>query len=169
MTPIVMVAAVAANGVIGHDNALLWRLKSDMASFRAATLGKPLVMGRKTFESLGRPLPRRLNIVVSRQAGLALPRAVVTGSLEVGLQIAHAEALRSGIGEIAVIGGGDIYGQAMPHATRLLITHVDAAPEGDCLFPVIDPAIWQGRDISAHAAGPDDDHAFRVVEYRRRA
>lgn len=169
MMPIVMVAAVAANGVIGRDNALLWRLKSDMASFRAATLGKPVVMGRKTFESLGRPLPRRLNIVVSRQAGLALARAVVTGSLEAGLRIAHAEALRSGIGEIAVIGGAEIYGQAMPHATRLLITHVDAAPEGDSIFPAIDPAIWQGRDISAHAAGPDDDHAFRVVEYRRRA
>lgn len=169
LSPVVMVAAVAANGVIGRDNALLWRLKSDMAGFRAATMGKPVVMGRKTFESLGRPLPRRLNIVVSRSAGLALARAVVAGSLEAGLAVAHAEALRSGAGEIAVIGGAEIYGQAMPWATRLLITHVEAAPEGDSLFPAIDPAIWQGRDISAHAAGPDDDHAFRVVEYRRRA
>lgn len=168
MTPVVMVAAVAANGVIGRDNALLWRLKSDMAGFRAATLGKPLVMGRKTFESLGRPLPKRLNIVVSRQEGLVLARAAVTTSLEAGLHIGHAEALRSGAGEIAVIGGAEIYGQAMPYAARLLITHVDAAPEGDCWFPAIDPAVWQGRDISAHAAGPDDDHAFRVVEYRRR-
>ncbi|AVO43659.1 dihydrofolate reductase [Phreatobacter cathodiphilus] len=168
MTPIVLIAAVAANGAIGRDNHLLWRLKSDMAHFRAATAGLPLVMGRKTFESFGgKPLPTRLNIVASRQPGLSLPGAVVTGSLEAALAIAHAEALRSGAPEIAVLGGADIYAQAMPRADRLLITHVDAEPEADAFFPAIDPAIWTAETGTEHPAGPGDDHPFRVVAYRR--
>jgi len=168
MTPILVIAAVAANGAIGRDNRLLWRLKADMAHFRATTAGLPLVMGRKTFESFGgRRLPKRLNIVASRQAGLSLPGAVVTGSLDQALAIAHAEALRSGAPEIAVLGGADIYAQALPLAERLVITHVDAAPEADAFFPAIDPAVWRGRELSTHPAGPDDAHAFRVVEYRR--
>ncbi|MCZ8313398.1 dihydrofolate reductase [Phreatobacter sp.] len=167
-TPIVLVAAVAANGGIGRDNRLLWRLKSDMAHFRATTAGKPLVMGRKTFESFGgKPLPKRLNIVASRQPGLTLPGAVVTGSLEQALAIAHAEALRSGVGEIAVLGGADIYAQAMPLADRLVITHVEASPEADAFFPAIDPALWTGSALFASLAGPGDDHAFHVVDYRR--
>jgi dihydrofolate reductase len=136
LTPIVLIAAVAANGAIGRDNRLLWRLKSDMAHFRAATAGLPLVMGRKTFESFGgKPLPRRLNIVASRQPGLSLPGAVVTGSLDEALALAHAEALRSGAAEIAVLGGADIYAQAMPRADRLLITQVAAEPDADAFFP----------------------------------
>jgi len=139
-----------------------------MAHFRATTAGLPLVMGRKTFESFGgRPLPKRLNIVASRQPGLSLPGAVVTGSLDQALAIAHAEALRSGAPEIAVLGGADIYAQALPLAERLVITHVDAAPEADAFFPAIDPAVWRGRELSAHPAGADDAHAFRVAEYRR--
>lgn len=167
MTPLVLIAAIAANGAIGRDNRLLWRLKADMAHFRAATAGKPLVMGRKTFESFGgRPLPRRLNVVISRRPGLVLPGAVVAGSLEAGLRVAHAEALRSGAPEIAVLGGADVYAQALPLAGRLLITHVDANPEADAFFPPIDPVLWAGEELSAHPAGPDDDHAFRIVEYR---
>lgn len=167
-TPIVLVAAVAANGGIGRDNGLLWRLKSDMAHFRATTAGKPLVMGRKTFESFGsKPLPKRLNIVASRQRGLTLPGAVVTGSLEEALAIARAEALRSGADEIAVLGGADIYAQSMALADRLVITHVEASPEADAFFPAIDPAVWTGTDLFSTVAGPGDDHAFRVVDYRR--
>ncbi len=168
MTPIVLIAAVAANGAIGRDNRLLWRLKSDMAHFRAATAGLPLVMGRKTFESFGgKPLPRRLNIVASRQPGLSLPGAVVTGSLDEALALAHAEALRSGAAEIAVLGGADIYAQAMPRADRLLITHVAAEPDADAFFPAIDPVIWSAETGTDHPAEPGDDHAFRVVTYRR--
>jgi dihydrofolate reductase len=167
-TPIVLIAAVAANGGIGRDNRLLWRLKSDLAHFRATTAGKPLVMGRKTFESFGgKPLPKRLNIVCSRQPGLTLPGAVVTGSLDAALAIAHAEALRSGADEIAVLGGADIYAQALPLADRLVITHVEAAPEADAVFPAIDPSIWTGAELFTAQAGPGDDHAFRVVDYRR--
>ncbi|QCI65788.1 dihydrofolate reductase [Phreatobacter stygius] len=169
MTPVLLIAAVASNGVIGRDNALLWRLKSDMAGFRAATLGKPVVMGRKTFESLGRPLPRRLNIVVTRHPGLSLAGAVVASGLDVALAVARAETLRSGATEIVVMGGAEIYAQAMAFADRLLITHVEAAPDGDTFFPLIDLSVWAGRDISAHPAGPVDDYAFRVVEYRRAA
>ncbi|MBY0363641.1 MAG: dihydrofolate reductase [Phreatobacter sp.] len=168
VTPIVLIAAVAANGAIGRDNRLLWRLKADMAHFRAATAGLPLVMGRKTFESFGgKPLPKRLNIVASRQPGLSLPGAVVTGSLEVALAIAHAAALRTGAPEIAVLGGADIYAQALPRADRLLITHVEAEPEADAFFPAVDPAVWTGETLACHPAGPDDDHAFRIVAYRR--
>ncbi len=168
MTPILMIAAIAANGAIGRDNRLLWRLKADMAHFRAATAGLPLVMGRKTFESFGgRPLPKRLNIVASRQPGLSLPGAVVTSSLDQALAIAHAEALRSGAPEIAVLGGADIYAQALPRAARLVITHVDASPEADAFFPAIDAAHWRSRELSAHPADPGNDHAFRIVEYRR--
>jgi len=168
VTPVVLIAAVAANGGIGRDNRLLWRLKSDMAQFRAATAGKPLVMGRKTFESFGgKPLPKRLNIVASRRRGLSLPGAVVTGSLDEALALAHAEALRSGAEEIAVLGGAEIYAQAIPRADRLLITHVDAGPQSDAFFPAIDPALWAGETIAEHPVGPGDDHAFRVVAYRR--
>ena len=168
MTPILMIAAIAANGAIGRDNRLLWRLKADMSHFRATTAGLPLVMGRKTFESFGgRPLPRRLNIVASRRPGLSLPGAVVTGSLDQALAIAHAEALRSGAPEIAVLGGADIYAQALPRAARLVITHVDASPEADAFFPAIDAVRWEGRELAAHPADPENDHAFRVVEYRR--
>ncbi|MDP3548027.1 MAG: dihydrofolate reductase [Phreatobacter sp.] len=168
MTPILIIAAVAANGAIGRDNRLLWRLKADMAHFRATTAGLPLVMGRRTFESFGgRALPKRLNIVASRQPGLSLPGAVVTGSLDEALAIAHAEALRSGAPEIAVLGGADIYAQALPLADRLVITHVAASPEADAFFPAIEAAVWQGRELAAHSAGPENDHAFRIVEYRR--
>jgi dihydrofolate reductase len=169
MTEVLVIAAVAANGVIGRDNALLWRLKTDMAGFRAATLGKPVVMGRKTFESLGRPLPKRLNIVISRQPGLSLAGAVVTSDLATAPKIARAEALRSGREEVAIIGGATVYAEAMALADRLLISHVEAAPAGDAFFPAIDAAIWTGRDISAHPVSAVDEHAFRVVEYRRTA
>lgn len=169
MTPIVLIAAVAANGVIGRDNQLIWRLKSDMTQFRKATAGRPLVVGRKTFESFGRPLPKRLNIVVTRNPARVAAGAAVAGSLDQALAVAHGEALRTGIGEIVVLGGADIYAQAMPRACRLRITHVDASPEGDARFPPIDPAIWTGRELMRGEAGPDDEHAFTVVEYTRRA
>jgi dihydrofolate reductase len=167
MTPVVLIAALASDRGIGRGNALLFRLKTDMANFRAATLGKPLVMGRKTFESLAKPLPKRLNIVVSRQPNIAIPGVVVAPSFDAALAVAHGEALRSGAGEIVVMGGAEIYGLAMPGATRLLITHVDAAPEADVFFPPIDPADWTGTEVAAHPVGPEDHHAFRIVDYRR--
>lgn len=167
MVPIVLIAAVATNGAIGRDNRLLWRLKADMAQFRAATAGRPLVMGRKTFDSFGRPLPKRLNIVITRQKGLSLAGAVVTGGLPEALAVAQGEALRAGAPEIAVLGGGDIYAQALPLADRLLITHVEDAPAADAFFPAIDPAAWIGRELMRHDADADNERTFRLVDYRR--
>ena len=167
MSPIFLIAALASDGGIGNGNDLLFRLKADMAHFRAATLGKPVVMGRKTFESLAKPLPRRLNIVVSRQPDLAIAGVVVVPSLDAALAVAHGEALRSGAGEIAVIGGAQLYALAMPRATRLLITHVEAAPEADAFFPAIDPAVWTGAEIDRYGANTNNDHSFRIVDYRR--
>jgi dihydrofolate reductase len=164
---VVLIAAVADNGVIGRDNALPWRLKSDLQHFRALTMGKPLVMGRKTFESIGKPLPGRTNIAISRDAAFSAPGIVTAPNLDVALSVARADALRRGADAVAVIGGTDIFAQAMPLADRLEITHVHARPDGDTLFPPIDAAIWRATERSDHAAGPQDEADYSCVTYRR--
>jgi dihydrofolate reductase len=165
--PIVLIAAVGDNGVIGRGNALPWRLKSDLAHFRALTMGKPVVMGRRTFQSIGRPLKGRTNIVVSRDPAFAAPGILIASALAAALQSAHADALRRGADSIAVIGGGDIYAQAMPMADRLEITHVHASPEGDAVFPPIDIRLWRETARREHPAGPDDSSGFAVATYER--
>lgn len=167
MPPIVLIAAVAENGVIGRDNRLLWRLKTDLAAFKARTLGKPVIMGRKTFESLGRPLPKRLNIVVTRDPTFRAAGAVIVPSVEAGLAVAAGEAARTGANEIIVVGGGEIYALAMPMASELVITHVAARPEGDVVFPPIHFNDWREVARVEYPAGPDDDYAFAVAVYRR--
>jgi len=164
---IILVAAVADNGVIGQDGRLPWRLKSDMAHFRAVTMGKPVVMGRKTYASIGRPLKGRTNIVVSRDRTFAVPGVLVAASLETALEAALGDALRRGAGAIAVIGGADLYAQCMVRADRLVITQVHLRPAGDTKFPSIDPDTWGVAGQSEHKAGPDDEAGFTVVEYRR--
>ncbi len=168
-TNIILIAAVADNGVIGRGNALPWRLKSDMAHFRAATIGKPVVMGRKTYLSIGKPLTGRTNIVVSRDSGFAAPGVVVAPNLNAALAAAHGDALRRGVDAIIVAGGADIYVQAMPLAARLNITYIHRAVDGDARFPPIDGRIWHeiARDERAAAAG--DDAAFAFVTYERAA
>ena len=166
---LVLVAAVAENGVIGQDGRLPWRLKSDMQHFRTVTLGKPVVMGRKTFLSLAKPLAGRTNIVVSRDPAFGAPGAVVAPTLDAALTAARGDALRRGAGEIAVIGGADIYQQTMPTADRLLITRVHLQPSGDARFPAIDPQIWQEVDCSERAAGLQDEAGFAVLVYERRS
>jgi dihydrofolate reductase len=143
---IVLLAAVADNGVIGRDNALPFRQSSDLKRFKALTMGKPVLMGRKTYNSIGKPLPGRTNIVVSRDAGFA-PDGVVD--------------------EIVVIGGTDIFVQTMPLAERMEITHVHANPEGDTYFPPIEAAQWRSVACSDHPAGPQDETAFSYVTYAR--
>ena len=157
---VVLIAAVADNGVIGRDNAMPWRLGSDLKRFKALTLDKPVLMGRKTYLSIGKPLPGRTNIVVSRDPKFAAPELLVAGSLEAGLLVARGEALRRGVNEITVIGGSDIYTQLMPLADRLEITHVHAAPDGDARFPQIDAGVWREGGRSEHPAGPRDDASF---------
>jgi dihydrofolate reductase len=164
---LVLVAAVGENGVIGRDGGLPWRLKSDLRHFRAATIGKPIVMGRKTFHSIGRPLPGRTNIVVSRDSSFAQPGVVVAPSLDAALAVARGDALRRGADEIAVIGGADIYAQTIERADRLVVTRVKLQPAGETRFPDIDPACWTQVHCSEHPAGPDDEAGFAVLVYQR--
>jgi len=166
---LVLVAAVADNGVIGQGGGLPWRLKSDMRNFRAVTMGKPVVMGRKTFLSIGKPLPGRTNIVVSRNRDFAAPGVVVATSIEAALAAARGDALRRAADAVAVIGGADLYAHTIGYADRLVITHVHLRPDGDTLFPVIDPALWREAQRSEHAPGPDDAAGFTVLVYERRA
>lgn len=166
---IVLVVAVADNGVIGADHNLPWRLKSDMKRFKALTIGRPVVMGRKTFLSMRRPLPGRTNIVVTRDSGFRSSGALVTTSLPDALALARADALRRSVAEIAVIGGAEIYAQCLDVADRLELTEVHARPEGDTRFPAIDKAQWEEVAREPNPAGPDDSSAFTYVTYCRRA
>ena len=165
---IVLIVAVADNGVIGAHGAIPWRLKSDQARLKAMTMGKPIVMGRKTFLSLRRPLPGRTNIVVTRDGDFRGRGAVVTTSFADARAIARGDALRRFATEIAVIGGAEIYAQWMDSADRLEITEVHARPEGDTRFAAIDAAVWQEVARERHPAGPDDSADFSYVTYRRR-
>ena len=165
---IVFVVAVAENGVIGANGAMPWRMKSDMARFVALTTGRPVVMGRKTFASIGKPLPRRTNIVITRDAGFRANGVVVTRSFADAKAIATGDALRRFATEIAVIGGAEIYAQWMASATRLEITEVHAKPEGDTHLAAIDLAAWEEVARVRNPAGPDDSVDFSYVTYRRR-
>ncbi len=164
---LILVAAVAENGVIGRDNALPWRLKSDMQHFRAITLGKPVVMGRKTFASIGNPLKDRTNIVVSRNPDYAVPGIVVASSLEAALAVARGDALRRAADAIAVIGGAGIFRDTMAIADRLEITSIHASPTGDTFFPTIDPKLWRETARVRHPAAPQDDAEFSLISYER--
>jgi dihydrofolate reductase len=162
-----LIAAVADNGVIGARGAIPWRLKSDMQRLKALTIGKPVVMGRKTFASIGRPLPGRTNIVVTRDAGFRKPGVVVTTSFADARAVALGDALRRSA-DIAVIGGAELYAQWMACADRLEITEVHARPEGDTYFAAIDAADWQEVARVRNPAGSDDSADFSYVTYRRR-
>jgi dihydrofolate reductase len=165
---IVLIVAVADNGVIGSAGAIPWRLKTDQQRLKTLTLGKPIVMGRKTFISLRRPLPGRTNIVVTRDANFRAAGAVVTTSSAEARAVALGDALRRSAGEIAVIGGAEIYAQWMADADRLEITEVHARPDGDTHFAAIDAAVWHEVARLWNPAGPDDSVDFSYVTYRRR-
>jgi dihydrofolate reductase len=164
---IVLVAAIADNGVIGRANALPFRQSSDLKRFKMLTMGKPVVMGRKTYLSIGRPLPGRTNIVVSRDTSYTAHGVLAATNLDAALAAGRGDALRRGVGEIVVIGGTDIFAQCMPLADRLEITHVHARPDGDTHFPPIDPNVWRAVARSEHPAGPQDEAAFDHVTYAR--
>jgi dihydrofolate reductase len=165
---IVLIVAVAENGVIGANGAMPWRLKSDLARLKALTLGKPVVMGRKTFVSIGRPLPGRTNIVVTRDGGFRADGVVVAHSFADAKLIAAGDALRRFATEIAVIGGAEIYAQSMDSADRLEITEVHARPDGDTHFPAVDPTAWEEVARVRNPAGSHDSADFSYVTYRRR-
>lgn len=164
---IAIVVAMAENRVIGKQGGLPWRLSSDLKRFKALTMGKPIVMGRKTWESLGRVLPGRPHVVVSRRPDLEIAGVETAGSLDEGLARAERTARELGVGEICVIGGGQIYAQTLPRADRLYVTHVDASPEGDTRFPEIDAAAW--RPVREETVPADERNSYptRFVEYCR--
>jgi dihydrofolate reductase len=162
-----LVAARGRNGVIGREGALPWRLKSDLALFKKTTLFKPVIMGRKTWDSLPRkPLPGRLNVVLSRDGSFEPQGAVVCERFEEALDIAREQAREDGADEICVIGGRALFDLALPRARRLYLTEVEAEPEGDVRFPDVDEAAWREVRREAHPAGEGDDFpfTFRVLE-----
>jgi dihydrofolate reductase len=165
---IVLIVAVADNGVIGARGAIPWRLKTDQQRLKTMTMGKPVVMGRKTFISLRRPLRGRTNIVITRDNHFRAGGTVVTTSFDAARAVALGDALRRSAAEIAVIGGAEIYAQWMPYADRLEITEVHAHPGGDTHFAAIDAANWEEVARVRNPAGPDDSADFSYVTYRRR-
>ena len=157
------------NGVIGVDGKLPWRLKSDLALFKQVTMFKPVIMGRKTWDSLPfKPLPGRLNLVLSKDGSFEPNGAVVCDNFGEALEIAREQAEEDGAEEVCVIGGAAVYAMALPRAKRMYITEVDAEPEGDTLFPTFSEADWTEVRREAHPAGEGDDNAFvfRVLERR---
>ena len=162
---ITLVVAIAENGVIGRDGGLPWRLPTDLQRFKATTMGKPIVMGRKTWESFPRhPLPGRHNIVITRDVGYEAAGADVVLSLAEALALAGSGRPE----QICIIGGGEIYAQALPMADRLDVTHVLTEVEGDTHFPPIDPKIWRIVSSDSYPAGEKDSHATRHVIYERK-
>ena len=161
--------AVARNGVIGVNNALPWRLKSDMALFKRLTMGKPVIMGRKTWDSLTiRPLPGRLNVVLSRDGSFEPERAVVCETFAEAVEIAREQADEDGVEEVCVVGGAAVFEAALLKARRIYLTEVDAEPQGDVFFPAFDKAAWTEVSSTACPASESDDHGFvfRVLERR---
>ncbi|MCA0423058.1 MAG: dihydrofolate reductase [Proteobacteria bacterium] len=166
--PLSMVAAVARNGVIGGDNQLLWRLRSDLKHFRALTWGHPIIMGRKTYESIGKPLPGRETVLLTRERMRRVDGVHVAHSPDEAGALAGMLAQRMGVGEAMVVGGAEIYRLLMPKAQRLEITEVALEPEGDALFPQIRRTEWREVRREAHRAGADDEADFAFVTYVRR-
>ena len=166
---IALIAAVARNGVIGKEGGIPWRIPSDMAFFKRTTMGKPIVMGRKQYESVGKPLPGRVNIVVSRQKGYQPEGVLVFSAFDAALDHARTIARADGAGEVMVIGGGEIYALALPMADRVYLTEVDLAPEGDTRFPELDPARWQQVATPEAAPSERDDARYQIAVYERRS
>jgi dihydrofolate reductase len=164
---IVLVAAVAENGVIGRGGTLPWHIRSDLQHFKRLTIGRPVVMGRKTYDSIGKPLKDRTNIVITRDPGYAAEGIVVAHSLEKAMQMARDDAKERGADSIAVIGGSGVFDETMPMADRLEITEVHASPEGDTFFPAIDAKLWRETARVRHPAAPQDDADMSFITYER--
>ncbi|MFK4823504.1 dihydrofolate reductase [Paenochrobactrum sp. BZR 588] len=163
-----MVVAVSQNRVIGKDNDMPWRLSTDLKRFKTLTLGKPVIMGRKTWDSIGRPLPGRLNVVITRNADFAPEGATVVHSLEAAIDVAKKQLQETDIDEICIIGGGNIYRQALPMADMVYLTHVLADIEGDTDFPELDPAEWQEVSSEDVPAGEKDNYPTHFCVYQRK-
>jgi dihydrofolate reductase len=160
---IALVVAAARNGVIGRDGQLPWHLPTDLKRFRKITLGKPMIMGRKTYDSIGRPLDGRDTIVVTRQVGFRPNGVHATGSIEEALALGHRLAEARGADEVAVIGGAEIFRQTLTRADRIYLTLVRAEPPGDTRFATPDPAIWRETAREPMVRGPDDEFPAEFI------
>ncbi len=156
-----LIVALSENGVIGRGGRLPWQLSADLRRFKLLTMGHTLVMGRKTFESIGRPLPGRTSIVVTRQADYHPPGVVVAGSLD------EAPRLAAGAAELFYIGGGEIYRQVLPQVERIYMTRVHAQIAGDTVFPGLSPSQWRLIEQTEHAADENNDFPFSFLVYER--
>ena len=167
MPGLALIAAVAENGVIGRDNALPWHLPGDLAYFKRNTLGKPVIMGRHTFESIGRPLPGRANIVISRRPDYAPEGVEMVQSMHGALGLAAEIAREDRVDEAVVIGGARVYAEALDQANRLYLTEVHAAVQGDVYFPDIDWTRWREEWRERHDAGGSNPYDYSFVVYSR--
>lgn len=166
--PIALVVAVAENGVIGRDQALPWHLPSELKRFRALTWGKPVVMGRRTFESIGRPLPGRISIVITADPAFAVPEGVRKASdLASALEMAEAAADELGAGEIMVIGGRRVFAEALPLARTIHLTRVHGSPAGEVVFPELDMAAWRVAGREGPIQGPRDELPYSCLTLER--
>lgn len=166
MATISLVVAVARNGVIGRDGKMPWHNPSELAYFKSVTMGKPIVMGRKTFQSIGRPLPARRNIVVTRDAAFRPSGVEAASSLIEALALAATPPPGTPPpGEIMIIGGGQIYAEALPMADRVYLTRIDAEPAGDAVFPALDPARWRAVSRRDLPMGPKDQYPATAFVY----
>lgn len=166
--PLVLLAALAENGVIGRDNQLIWHVSSDLKRFKALTMGCPLLMGRKTFDSIGRPLPGRESVVLTRDPHFAVAGVHVARDLDAARALCDRLAGQMGAPHVAVIGGADVYAQTLPLADRLYLTHIHAAPEGDAYFPSFDKTAFEVLRRAEHPASDRDEHPFSFVDYQRK-
>jgi dihydrofolate reductase len=164
---IALIWAMSNNGVIGRDNGLPWRLPKDMKFFMATTMGKPVIMGRRTFETMKAPLPRRTNIVVTRNADYQPPGVKVAGDLDAAVALAEIQCRVDGVDEIMIAGGADIYRLALPIATRLYRTTVDADVEGDTFFPDMDTALWREVSCESFPADAANSYPFSISVLER--
>jgi dihydrofolate reductase len=164
-----LVVARGTNGVIGADGTLPWKLSSDLKHFKAVTMGKPVIMGRKTWASIGRPLPGRPNLVITRDANFLATGASVWSNLDVAVAAARAMASSIGGNEVCIIGGGQLYAQTIDIADRLYVTEVDATPKGDAMFPSFSSKNWREVSREIFPAGNKDDHSFDIVTFDRKA
>ena len=164
---IALIAAVARNAVIGRDNQLLWRLKADLRHFRTLTIGKPVIMGRKTHLSIGMALPNRDNVVLTRDKAFKAEGVFIVHSLQEAFAKAAELAKARAVKEIMVAGGAEIYAQSIAQADRLHITEVDLEPDGDAVFPAIDRKLWREVSRMAHPRSPDNEAAYAFVDYVR--
>ncbi len=162
-----LIVAVARNGVIGRNGQLPWRMPSDLKTFRRLTMGKPIVMGRKTFQSIGRPLDGRDNIVVTRDPHFEADGVSVFNNISEALVLARALARTNGTDEVMVIGGADIFDATLAQAQRVYWTEIDGAPEGDVTFAALDPAVWRQVSAEPLPRGPKDEYAAVLKIYER--